>query len=63
MQVAPFPPIHTAANARAGAVRHEAAVLRAEADAILAAIDDLCGHAHPKVRAGVSPSARGRNAA
>jgi hypothetical protein len=43
MTQAPYPAIHTAANARAEARDAEVASLRAHADELLAAIDDLCG--------------------
>jgi hypothetical protein len=43
----PFPAIHTAANARAERLGSEAAELRAHADALLSAIDDLCGSTEP----------------
>ena len=56
MKHLPFPAIHTAANARAEAVSSEVAALRAEADALMSAIDALCGDASPPV---VRATARG----
>jgi hypothetical protein len=43
MEHRPYPAIHTAANARAEAVVSEVAALRAHADELLSAIDELCG--------------------
>ena len=58
MQQSPYPAIHTAANARAEALGSEAAVLRAEADAMLSLIDELCGKAAEPVK----PASGARNA-
>jgi hypothetical protein len=59
----PFPAIHTTANARAEKLGSEAAELRAHADALLSAIDELCGNDGPREPKGRKARTAARHAA